>query len=82
VQEALTNAGKHAPGAPVTVDVDRHERALVVRVRNGAGRPAEDPSSGGFGLVGLRERVRTLGGTLRAEPRLDGGFLVEAVLPL
>ena len=82
VQEALTNAGKHAPGAPVTVDVDRHERALVVRVRNGTGQRAGDPSSGGFGLVGLRERVRTLGGTLRAEPRLDGSFLVEAVLPV
>src|SRR5688500_4152043 len=39
VQEALTNAGKHAPGAPVTVDVDRGERELVVRVRNGPGRP-------------------------------------------
>ena len=82
VQEALTNAGKHAPGAAVTVDVDRHERALVVRVRNSAGSAAVDPSSGGFGLVGLRERVRTLNGTLRAEPRLDGGFLVEAVLPV
>lgn len=82
VQESLTNAGKHAPGAQVTVDVDRHERALVVRVRNSAGSAAVDPSSGGFGLVGLRERVRTLDGTLRAEPRLDGGFLVEAVLPV
>jgi signal transduction histidine kinase len=37
--------------------------------------------SGGFGLVGLAERVRTLGGRLTAEPRLDGGFVVEAVLP-
>jgi signal transduction histidine kinase len=81
VQEALTNAGKHAPGARVTVDVDRREDELVVQVRNGAGRPAEDPSSGGFGLVGLRERVRTLGGRFRAEPRLDGGFDVEAGLP-
>jgi signal transduction histidine kinase len=81
VQEALTNAGKHAPGAPVAVAVDRRENELVVRVRNGAGRPAEDPSSGGFGLVGLRERVRTLGGRFRADPRLDGGFEVEAGLP-
>src|SRR5688572_24246676 len=67
VQEALTNAGKHAPGAPVTVDVDRGERELVVRVRNGAGRPVDDVPGGGFGLIGLRERVRTLGGRLRAE---------------
>ena len=81
VQEALTNAGKHAPGSHVTVDVDRSERELVVRVRNGAGRPVADAPGGGFGLIGLRERVRTLGGRFRAERRLDGGFEVEAVLP-
>jgi signal transduction histidine kinase len=81
VQEALTNAGKHAPGAQVTVDVDRQEHELVVRVRNGAHRPVDDAPGGGFGLIGLRERVRTLGGRFRAEPRLDGGFEVEAVLP-
>ena len=82
VQEALTNAGKHAPGAPVTVAVERPPGNLVVRVVNGP--PAEDPAAppgGGFGLVGLAERVRTLGGRLRTEPRLDGGFVVEAVLP-
>ena len=81
VQEALTNAGKHAPGAPVTVDVERGERELVVRVRNGAGGPVDDAPGGGFGLIGLGERVRTLGGRLRAEHRLDGGFEIEAVLP-
>ena len=81
VQEALTNAGKHAPGAAVTVNVERPPDQLVVRVVNGAARRAEPARGGGFGLVGLRERVRTLGGELRAEPRLDGGFLVEAVLP-
>ena len=81
VQEALTNAGKHAPGAPVTVTVERTAHALTVRVLNGPGAPADRAPSGGFGLVGLGERVRTLGGTLTAEPRLDGGFTVEAVLP-
>jgi signal transduction histidine kinase len=81
VQEALTNAGKHAPGAPVTATVERAEGQLVVRVVNGAAREPSQASGGGFGLVGLGERVRTLGGELRAEPRLDGGFLVEAVLP-
>jgi signal transduction histidine kinase len=80
VQEALTNAGKHAPGAPVCVTVERPTGELVVRVVNGTGGAAT-PVSGGFGLVGLAERVRTLGGRLTAEPRLDGGFLVEAVLP-
>ena len=82
VQESLTNAGKHAPGAPVTVTVRREPAQLVVRVVNGApAAPATPGSGGGFGLVGLRERVRTLDGQLRTEPRLDGGFLVEAVLP-
>ncbi|UOY00418.1 sensor histidine kinase [Blastococcus sp. PRF04-17] len=82
VQEALTNAGKHAPGAAVTVDVVREPDQLLVRVVNGPPiGPAFDRTGGGFGLVGLSERVRTLDGTLRAEPRLDGGFLVEAVLP-
>jgi signal transduction histidine kinase len=82
VQEALTNAGKHAPGAAVRVCVDRQERGLVVRVVNGPPRvPADGAPSGGFGLVGLGERVRTLGGRLSTGPRLDGGFEVEAVLP-
>jgi signal transduction histidine kinase len=82
VQEALTNAGKHAPGAHVAVDVVREADRLVVRVVNGPATAEAPPGSGGgFGLVGLRERARTVGGSLRAEPRLDGGFLVEAVLP-
>jgi signal transduction histidine kinase len=81
VQEALTNAGKHAPGALVTVTIVREEHELTVRVRNGGHAPAHDAPGGGFGLLGLRERVRTLGGRFRAEPRLDGGFDVEAVLP-
>jgi len=81
-QEALTNAGKHAPGAHVSVAIERPAGRLVVRVVNGpATEPVHAGSSGGYGLVGLRERVRTLNGTLRAEPRLDGGFVVEAVLP-
>jgi signal transduction histidine kinase len=82
VQEALTNAGKHAPGASVHVDVSREPDELVVRVVNGTPTESATPDSGGgFGLVGLSERVRTLDGRLRTEPRLDGGFLVEAVLP-
>ena len=82
VQEALTNAGKHAPGAPVRVDVTREAARLVVRVINGAStEPVLPATGGGFGLVGLGERARTVEGSLRAEPRLDGGFLVEAVLP-
>jgi signal transduction histidine kinase len=82
VQEALTNAGKHAPGAAVRVAVERPAGELSLRVVNGApSRPADDAPGGGYGLVGLGERVRTLGGRLHAGPRLDGGFEVEAVLP-
>jgi signal transduction histidine kinase len=82
VQEALTNGGKHAPGASVHVEVERPADRLVVRIVNGPAQGAPGPTDGGgYGLVGLGERVRTLGGRLRTEPRLDGGFLVEAVLP-
>jgi signal transduction histidine kinase len=82
VQEALTNAGKHAPGAPVTVTVERRDDELTIRVVNGAPtEPVLAAAGGGYGLVGLQERVRTLDGRLRTEPRLDGGFQVEAVLP-
>ncbi|TFV58303.1 sensor histidine kinase [Geodermatophilus sp. DF01-2] len=82
VQEALTNAGRHAPGGEVQVTVERPAGELVVRVLNGPPvRRAEPVPGGGYGLVGLGERVRTLGGRLTAEPRLDGGFAVEAVLP-
>jgi signal transduction histidine kinase len=82
VQEALTNAGKHAPGGAVTVTVDLRDEELVVSVLNRRPtRPAATLPSGGLGLIGLRERVRTVGGAFRAEPRLDGGFGVEAVMP-
>ena len=76
-----TPASTH-PAPQVCVTVERRPGELVVRIVNG--RRADAPTAvpgGGFGLVGLAERVRTLGGRLTAEPRLDGGFLVEAVLP-
>ncbi|MFC0625688.1 sensor histidine kinase [Kribbella deserti] len=84
VQEALTNAAKHAPGATVTVSVGRDDDQLVVRIVNGAPTqplPAE-VVSGGHGLAGLAERVRLVGGTLRTASRLDGGFEVVARMPL
>ncbi|WP_197681551.1 sensor histidine kinase [Actinopolymorpha singaporensis] len=81
VQEALTNVHKHAPGATVEVVVGYREDALTVRVRNeDAPRPAAG-HSGGFGLVGLRERVHLLGGDFRAGPTARGGFEVFARLP-
>jgi signal transduction histidine kinase len=82
IQEALTNAGKHAPGAAVAITLDYRPAELAVAVVNRrATQPVAALPSGGHGLVGLRERVRALGGDLRAEPRLDGGFAVRAVLP-
>jgi signal transduction histidine kinase len=82
VQEALTNAGKHAPGGAVAVTLEVRAGDVAVTVVNRrANRPATALPSGGRGLIGLRERVRTVGGTFRAEPRLDGGFGVEAVVP-
>ncbi|MDA0645895.1 MULTISPECIES: sensor histidine kinase [Nonomuraea] len=77
VQEGLTNVAKHAPGAVIEVAVTPH----LVAVRNGP--PAHAPqvtATGGFGLPGLRERVRLAGGTLRAGPA-DGGYELAAELP-
>ena len=65
----------------MSVAVERPAGELVVRVVNGPGSAVEGAPGGGYGLVGLGERVRTLGGRLTAQPRLDGGFCVEAVLP-
>ena len=82
VQEALTNSGRHAPGAVVRVSVERPAGRVVVRVVNGPATAAPSASpGGGYGLVGLGERVRVLDGRLTVGPRLDGGFSVEAVLP-
>ncbi|MFY9651827.1 sensor histidine kinase, partial [Trebonia sp.] len=94
VQEALTNARRHAPGAAVDVELGYADDALRLRVRdNGPGperapetpgtesyRPA-DLAGGGHGLLGMRERTLAVGGTLWTGPAPGGGFVVEAVLP-
>ncbi|NUT38266.1 MAG: sensor histidine kinase [Hamadaea sp.] len=80
VREALTNAAKHAPGAPVAVTLTPADDAVTVTVVSGAPRTPPVTASGGRGLIGLRERVRLAGGTLRAGPR-DDGFEVVARLP-
>ncbi|MFJ6673092.1 sensor histidine kinase [Actinosynnema sp. NPDC091369] len=78
VQEALTNAARHAPGAPVTVEIAGTED-VVVTVTNPVDRePAADGA--GSGLEGLAERVRLLGGALRSGA-VDGRFTVTARLP-
>ena len=81
VQEGLTNAVRHAPGAPVDVLVDATGDELLVRVADDGPGPGDRPARG-FGLVGLAERVTLQGGTLRSGPGPHGhGFAIEAVLP-
>ncbi|HEX2134275.1 MAG TPA: histidine kinase [Actinophytocola sp.] len=81
VQEGLTNAARHAPGAAVTVRLDHATGSTTVTVANGpAAEQPGDVAGGGYGLVGLAERVRLLGGTLAAGPH-DGGFALVATLP-
>ncbi|MFI6919399.1 sensor histidine kinase [Nonomuraea spiralis] len=76
VQEGVTNAAKHAPGAAVTVSVEPQR----VVVRNGPPRSRPTARSGGLGLAGLRERVRLAGATLTAGPDGDG-FRLAVELP-
>jgi signal transduction histidine kinase len=85
VQEALSNAGRHAAGAPVTVSVGCNADTVTLQVSNGPGVPAGQRADGhrpGHGLTGMRERVELLGGSLSAGPAPGGGFVVSAVLPL
>jgi signal transduction histidine kinase len=89
VQESLSNASRHAPGAPVSVTVGHDRDAVSLHVSNGPGHPLALGAAGpgeaagpGHGLAGMRERVALLGGTLNAGPAPGGGFTVSAILPL
>lgn len=84
VQEALTNAVRHGgPGLTIRVGIRVADAALRVTVTDDGRLSTPDPShTPGFGLVGMRERARSVGGTLEAGPRDGGGFAVSAVLPL
>jgi signal transduction histidine kinase len=83
VQESLTNAGKHAPGAPVTVTVRPTTSALVVEVTNPRTPQRVSVPGSGYGLIGMRERVELAGGTLRADQDGDtAAFRVVAEFPL
>jgi signal transduction histidine kinase len=85
VQESLTNALKHAPGAPVDVEIAGATGHVEISVVNG---PATGPRSGleltgtGRGLTGMRERVAACGGQISAGPVAGGGWQVLARLPL
>jgi signal transduction histidine kinase len=85
VQESLSNASQHAPGAAVTVSVGHDAGAVLLRVAHGPGGPAGSSRTErgpGHGLTGMRERVALLGGSLSAGPAAGGGYVVSAVLPL
>lgn len=85
VQEALTNALRHAGPETTRVLVSRSGDSLQVRVENEVGQsvPVAPGRSGdgGHGLVGMRERIEAIGGRLTAGPGPHGGFAVEATLP-
>jgi signal transduction histidine kinase len=91
IQEALSNAMRHSPGAAVQVKLYYGDAALVVEVRNdgcppGTRAPADLDGAagegGGHGIIGMRERATMLGGNLQAGPTERGEFLVTAALPL
>ncbi|MEH0845713.1 sensor histidine kinase [Micromonospora sp. CPCC 205711] len=84
VREALTNVARHAPQARhVTITVTEQAREITVEVADDAPpSPVRAPHRGGYGLVGMRERVQTLGGTLRAGPGPGKGWTVRATLPV
>lgn len=81
VQEGLTNVRKHAGGASTTVRIEYCRPTTKVTVENSAGESLGRRTESGFGLVGLRERVRALGGTFEAGANASGGWCVEAVFP-
>jgi len=82
IQEALTNAARHAPGAPVALSVGYRPATITVTITNPIGKdPASNsPPVSGFGLIGMRERVVALGGTMSAG-RDTMGFRVEVGIP-
>jgi signal transduction histidine kinase len=83
-QEGITNALKHAAGAPVRIAVDGDETTVTVIVENGP-RTREssglEATGGGFGLEGLRQRLRALDGSLAAGPTESAGWRLAARLP-
>ena len=81
VQEALTNARRHAPGAAVDVELQYTDVALLVRIRDNGPGPSSPAVTAGHGLLGMRERAAAVGGRLQVGAAAGGGFLVEASLP-
>jgi signal transduction histidine kinase len=82
IQEALTNALKHAGPARARVTVRYGDNELDIEIADDGSGAAEPVPAGGHGLVGMRERVALFGGDLAAGRRLSGGYVVRAKLPL
>lgn len=82
VQEALTNAVKHAGGAPAVVRLVYTEEALELDIADEGDRAGVGNDGRGHGLIGMQERTALYGGTLEAGPRPEGGFAVRARLPI
>jgi signal transduction histidine kinase len=82
IQEALTNARRHAPGVAVDVELHYTDDALRLRIRDNGPGPHPAAPADGHGLPGMRERAAAVGGKLRTGPAAIGGFLVEATLPV
>lgn len=82
VQEALSNVVRHAPQSHASVDLESNGELLTVVVENGTAKGIATVSSGGHGLVGMRERAQAVGGRLECGPLPGGGFRVVAMLPL
>ncbi|MBT2486114.1 MULTISPECIES: sensor histidine kinase [unclassified Microbacterium] len=81
IQEALSNAVRHAPGTGITVRLQADAAMIRLRVHNGSPSQVPEPSGTGYGLRGMRERAELLGGTFTAGPDSDGGWMVTAALP-
>jgi signal transduction histidine kinase len=82
VQEALTNARRHAPGADVDVEVSYRDEALHLRVRDHGPAALGGEPVDGHGLMGMRERAALAGGTFFSGPVEGGGFEVDVTLPV
>lgn len=82
VQESLTNIARHAGAATASVRIVYRADSLAIQVDDdGKATPTAVPKPG-LGLLGMRERVTALGGRLRAQPRSERGFTVQAELPV
>jgi signal transduction histidine kinase len=82
VQEALTNAAKHARNPHVRVEVGSIDGVLDLVVEDDGGSGPRAGAGTGHGLLGLRERVEVFHGTIDAAPRPDGGFRLRVGLPI